>query len=59
MFANVLAASAATLDSAPTVVPDAVFTVQGEGERAIVRVLNRADSCPSHKQASCLRCFDV
>ncbi len=31
----------------PLVSPDAVFTVQAEGQRAIVRVLTRADSCPS------------
>jgi hypothetical protein len=27
--------------------PEAVFTLQAEGQRAIVRVLTRADSCPS------------
>ncbi len=41
-------ATAADVASVASVVaPDAVFTVQAEGQRAIVRVLTRADSCPS------------
>jgi hypothetical protein len=47
MLAYCGAAQAAELDTRPTAAPDAVFTVQAEGQRAIVRVLTHADSCPS------------
>jgi hypothetical protein len=40
------ASKAAAMDAAPKAV-DAVFTVQAEGQRAVVRVLTHADSCPS------------
>ena len=41
-------ATAADVASVASVVaPDAVFTVQAEGQRGILRVLTRADSCPS------------
>ena len=40
------ASKAAATDAAPKAV-DAVFTVQAEGQRAVVRVLTQADSCPS------------
>jgi len=45
-LASAHAALATVLDTAPIVAPDAVFTVQGEGQRAVVRVLTHADSCP-------------
>jgi Calcineurin-like phosphoesterase len=32
--------------SAPAVQIEAIFTVRGEGQQAVVRVLTRADSCP-------------
>ena len=47
MFTNGHASLAAVLDTELTVAPDTVFTVQDEGQRAVVRVLTRADSCPS------------
>jgi hypothetical protein len=47
MFVNGHASLASVLDTALTVTPGAVFTLQGEGQRAVVYVLTRADSCPS------------
>ena len=46
-LASSLTSPARAADLASVVAPDAVFTVQAEGQRAIVRALTRADHCPS------------
>lgn len=45
-WAGSLTSPATAADVASVVAPDAIFTVQAEGQRATVRVLTRADSCP-------------
>jgi hypothetical protein len=40
-------ASSGALELAPVVAPDAVFTVQAEGQHAVVRVLTQAATCPA------------